>query len=75
MVFEAVGLQFHLTIHIRKNKHKSGYSVNKRSSEYKRRQQGCSTTQGRTIDEKNNRRINYVEKNYNNKQIRNSRRN
>ena len=75
MVFEAIRLQFHLMTYTRKDEHKSRYFVKKRSSKYKRRQQRCLTTQGRTMDKKNNSRSNYVEKNYNNKQIRNSERN
>ena len=58
-----------------KDEHKSRYFVKKRSSEYKRKQQGCLTTQGRTMDEKNNSRSDYVEKKYDNRQIRNSGRN
>ena len=53
----------------KEDKHKSRYFVKERSSKYKGEQQGCSVTQGRTMDKENNSRSNHVEEDYNNRQI------
>ena len=68
-------LQFYTMTYIWKDKHKSKYYIKKGSGGHLRGQQECPNAEGRTMDKKNNSRSNYVEKNYNNKQIRNSERN
>ena len=53
--------------HSRKDKYKGRHLVKERLDQYKRRQQGCSSAQERTMDEKDNSRSNNVEKDNNNK--------
>ena len=55
-------LQFHFIAHTWKDKYKGGYSIKKRPGKYKRRQQGCSYTQERIVDKKNNSRGNNAKK-------------
>ena len=47
----------------REDRYESGHLVKKGLSKYKRGQQGCSITQRRTMDKKNNSGSNNVEKN------------
>ena len=58
----------------RENKHKGGHFIQKGPSKHERGQQGCSSTQRRTMDEENNSRSNNVKKD-GNKDIRNTGRN
>jgi len=56
-----------------KNKYNSRHFVKERLSKYKRRQQGCSITQRGIMDKENHSRSNHVEKDYNNRQVGNTR--
>ena len=56
-----------------KNKHKGRYFVKKRLSKYKRRQQGCLIIQREIMDKENHSRSNHVEKDYDNRQVGNTR--
>ena len=58
-----------------KDKYKGGHFVKKRSSGYKKRQQGCSITQRRIIDKKNYSKSNDVEKKQDDRQSRHIERN
>jgi len=58
-----------------KDKYKGGHFVKKRSSEYKKRQQGCSIAQKRIIDKKNYSKSNDIEKKQDDRQSRHIERN
>jgi len=50
-------------IYPREDEYESRHFVKEGPSKYKRRQQGCSITQRRTVNKENNSRSNNVEKN------------
>jgi len=54
IVFEVTGLQFYIETYTRKDKHKGGHPVKKRSSVYERRQKRYPITQGTIMDKENN---------------------
>jgi len=56
MVLEVTRLQLYIEAYTRKDKHKDGHLIKKRSSEYKRRQQKCPITQGTIMDKENDSR-------------------
>ena len=56
IVFKVTRLRLHTTTYSKKDKYKSRYTIKKRSSEYKREQQGCQTAQRWVIDKKNDHR-------------------
>jgi len=49
--------------YLREDKYKSKHFIKEELSKYKRGQQGCLITQGRTVDKENDSRSNDVEKN------------
>ena len=66
MVFKVARLQFHIEAYTGKDKHEGGHPFKKGSGRYKRKQQGCPTTQGTTMDKKNNSRDHNARKENNN---------
>ena len=75
MVFEVTRLWLHPMTYPREDRYESGHLVKKGLSKYKRGQQGCSITQRRTMDKKNNSGSNNVEKNNYNRWLENNERN
>ena len=53
MVLEVIRLQLYIEVYIRKDKHKSRYSIKKGLSECERRQQRCLITKEIIMDKEN----------------------
>lgn len=52
IISQIVRLQFYIVTYLRENKYSSEHIVQKRSSQYKERQQRCDDTQRQSIDKK-----------------------
>ena len=63
IVFEITGLWFHFATYSRKDKYQGGYTIKEGLSQYQGRQQRCSDTKKRTMNEKDDSRSNHTKEN------------